>query len=204
MPTNQERRAETPAAAPRRRGRKRSEETRLAILTAALALLSEVGYAGLTIEGIAARAGCGKQTIYRWWPTKGDVLLDALALKAETHVTIADHGSYAADLRAFLADSFRLGRLPQVTEVLRAMVAQALADPEFAGRFRETFLATRREALSTVVLRARERGDLPPRPAPGTVLDLVFGVLWYRVLITGGPLDEDLVGELLAALTSGD
>jgi AcrR family transcriptional regulator len=64
--------------APRSLGRKRSQESRLAILTAAFELTAELGYAGLTIEGIAARSGTGKQTIYRWWPSKADVLLDAL------------------------------------------------------------------------------------------------------------------------------
>jgi AcrR family transcriptional regulator len=64
---------------PPRPGRKRSEESRLAILAAAFELIAEVGYAGLTIEGIAARSGTGKQTIYRWWPSKADVLMDAIA-----------------------------------------------------------------------------------------------------------------------------
>src|SRR5260221_14491515 len=97
-----------------RPGRKRSEESRRAILVAALALFSERGYGAVSIEGIAARAGVGKQTIYRWWPSKADVLLEAAAEKADLHVRLDDHGSYVADLRAFLADSFALGRTPQL------------------------------------------------------------------------------------------
>src|SRR5579862_8854730 len=93
-------------------GRKRSEQSRLAILTAAYDLVGEIGYARLTVEGIAARAGTGKQTIYRWWPSKADVVLDALATKADLNIPIPDEGSYAADLRAFLLASFALGNQP--------------------------------------------------------------------------------------------
>ena len=85
------------------RGRPRGEGARQAILAAALGIAAEDGYAALTVEGIAARAGVGKQTIYRWWPTKADVLLEAGAAKADLRVPVTDRGSYAADLRAYLA-----------------------------------------------------------------------------------------------------
>src|SRR6266508_4745192 len=103
---------------PARPGRKRSEDTRLAILAAAFELVGEVGYAGLTMEGIAARAGAGKPTVYRWWPSKADVLLEALATKAELHIPIPDEGGYAADLRGFLTASFRLARSRTIIDAL--------------------------------------------------------------------------------------
>jgi len=186
-----------------RPGRKRSEESRQAILTAAAELVAEVGYAGLSIEGIAARSGTGKQTIYRWWPSKADVLLEALAEKADLHIPIPDEGSYAADLRAFLAASFALGRTPQVIEVLRALMAEAQIDPEFGERFRAGFLRRRREALGVLVDRALARGDLPPVPRAATVADLVFGLIWYRVLATRDPVDDTQIDELVAVLTAG-
>jgi AcrR family transcriptional regulator len=185
---------------PRRRGRQRSEGSRTAILAAAIALVSEVGYAALTVEGIARRAGCGKQTIYRWWPGKADVLLEALGAKAVLYVPVADRGSYQADLRAFLEASFALARQPQVTGILRALMAEAQVDEEFGERFREAFLWRRRDALTQIVARAHQRGDLPAGLSPGTVADLVFGVIWYRTLATRQPLDQTLAGELLRAL----
>jgi AcrR family transcriptional regulator len=188
------------ASAPARPGRKRSENSRLAILAAALDLVGEVGYAGLTIEGIAARSGSGKQTIYRWWSSKADVLLDALATKAELHVPVSDEGSYAADLRAFLAASFALGRKQPVVDVLRALMAEAQINAEFGERFRTAFLQRRRDALGVILGRARARGDLPPDLPPGTVSDIVFGTLWYRVLATGQPLDDQLIEDLVATL----
>jgi AcrR family transcriptional regulator len=181
-------------------GRKRSEDSRLAILAAAMDLVGEVGYAGLTIEGIAARSGTGKQTIYRWWPSKADVLLDALATKADLHVPIPDEGSYAEDLRAFLLASFRLGRDRRVVDVLRALMAHAQVDAAFGDRFRASFLHRRRDALAVIVDRAKARGDLPPIVSPGTVADIVFGVIWYRMLATRQRLDNQLVDDLVATL----
>lgn len=189
-----------PPPAGQRPGRKRSPESRAAILSAAVALFREVGYAQLTVEGIAARAGVGKQTIYRWWPTRTDVLLEALADDADLEISVADHGSYAADLRAFLADTYRLAETQYIRDVLGALMAQAQLDAEFGARFRSGFLERRRAALRSVVDRAAMRGDLPRRPAPNVVLDLVFGTLWYRVLATQEPFDDGLVEDLLALL----
>lgn len=186
---------------PGRPGRKRSEESRLAILTAAAELTAEVGYAGLTIEGIAARSGAGKQTIYRWWASKADVLLDALATKADLYIPVPDEGNYRDDLRKFLTATFELGRKDQVVDVLRALMAEAQIDPEFGERFRESFLQHRRDALGVVVSRAAERGDLPPDAPPETVIDIVFGTLWYRLLATRRLPDERLIEELVATLT---
>ena len=189
---------------PGRPGRKRSEESRLAIIAAAVELTLEVGYAGLTIEGIAARSGAGKQTIYRWWPSKADVLLDALATKAELHIPVPDVGTYEADLRAFLGSTFALGSQPQVVDLLRALMAEAQINPEFGERFRETFLRHRRDALGTVLDQARVRGDLPASPLPETAIDIVFGTLWYRILATRRDVDQRLIEELIALLTRRD
>src|SRR3954470_20842085 len=93
---------------PIRRGPKRSEQSRLAILTAAFELTRDAGFRNLTVEGIAARAGVGKQTVYRWWPTKADVLLESLAVKADLRISIADRGCYRDELDDFLRDSFAL------------------------------------------------------------------------------------------------
>jgi AcrR family transcriptional regulator len=181
-------------------GRPRSEASRQAILVAALELVAQTGYVGLTIEGIAARAGVGKQTIYRWWPSKADVLLEAGATKAEFHVPVTDHGSYRADLRAFLEASHRLAGRRPLADLLRALMAEAQVDPEFASRFRSAFLERRRDALAIIIDRARERGDLPDRPAPGTAADIVFGTIWYRILATRQPFDAELVDDLVAVL----
>ena len=181
-------------------GRPRSEASRQATLVAALELAAEIGYGRLTIEGIAARAGVGKQTIYRWWPSKADILLEAGAAKADLHVPVTDHGSYRADLRAFLEASYQMAGHPGLSDLLRALMAEAQIDPAFGDRFRAAFLERRRDALAVIIDRARERGDLPDRPAAGTVADIVFGTIWYRTLATRQPLDADLVDDLVGLL----
>ncbi len=189
----------TPAVRP---GRKRSEDSRIAIVSAAWEAFAELGYPAVTTREIATRAGCGRQTIFRWWPTKSDVLLEALVLKADTHVSVADTGDLDRELRAFLADSFALGRRAPVSGLLCALMAEAQTDAEFGRRFRDTFLTSRRDALATVLARAVDRGELSDRVRLETLLDIVFGVIWYRMLATREPLDDVLIDELVAVITS--
>ncbi|MFJ5927906.1 TetR/AcrR family transcriptional regulator [Kitasatospora sp. NPDC092948] len=179
-----------------RPGRRRSEESRQAILGAAFDLLGEVGYARLTVEGIAARSGTGKQTVYRWWPGKADVLLEAVTAHARRHIPLPETDDRAADLRTFLSATFAAAT-PGTSAALRALMAEAQIDPAFGERFRETLLNPRREALGTVVDRVREAGLLAPHLTTATAVDLVFGALWYRLLVTGRPLDDGLA-DLLA------
>jgi AcrR family transcriptional regulator len=167
---------------------------------AALTLATETGFAGLTIEGIAARAGTGKQTIYRWWPTKADILLEAGAAKADLYVPVTDHGSYQADLRAFLEASYAMAGIPPFADLMRALMAEAQLDREFGDRFRVSFLERRRDAVAVITGRARERGDLPDHPDPATVADIVFGTIWYRILASRRPLDAALVDDLTRLL----
>lgn len=170
----------------RRPGRPRSEDRRQAILTAAIEELREHGYAGLTIEGIAARAGAGKQTIYRWWSSKADVVLDALPDAAAATISLPDTGSLRGDLSDFLAETFRQrGQRP----ALVGLMAQALLDPVFADAFRERFLFRRRTALRTILTRAAGRGEIAEEVDLDLLIDVVYGVLWYRLLVDHAPLD---------------
>jgi len=179
-------------------GRPRSETTRRAIQSAAIDELREKGYAALTIEGIAARAGAGKQTIYRWWPSKADVVLDAMLTEAANAIAVPDTGSLADDLLAFLTETFRQrGQRP----VLVGLMAQALLDPVFATAFRERFLFGRRAELRRILGRAAARGEISPEVEPELLIDVVYGVLWYRLLLDHAPLDEE-AGRQLAALVS--
>jgi AcrR family transcriptional regulator len=185
-----------PEPAPRRRGRTRSDASRRAILDAALALVGEQGYAQLTIEGIAARAGTGKQTIYRWWPSKAAVVLEALNAAAAMDIPVPDTGSLSGDLTAFLRSTFAAGSRRPYTHALTALMAAAQLDPAFGASFREDFIGARRTVLRTLLDRAVERGEWTPRVPLDTLVDVVFGVLWYRVLVGHAPLDDRLAAEL--------
>ncbi|MCV2395189.1 TetR/AcrR family transcriptional regulator [Actinotalea sp. M2MS4P-6] len=187
-------------AEPARRGPKRNETSRRAILTAAFEITRVDGVRNLTVEGIAARAGVGKQTIYRWWPSKTDVLLEALAVTADLRVSVADRGSYRAELTEFLRDSFALLAAPGVGEALRGLMAEAQLDPDFGARFRVDFLERRRAALAEVLDRARARGEAPARLPDDLIADLVFGTIWYRTLATDRTPGEDDAAALLDLL----
>jgi AcrR family transcriptional regulator len=184
-----------------RAGRPRSEDSRDAILRAATDLVVEQGYAAVSIEKIAKRAGAGKQTIYRWWPSKGDVLMEALVAKTDTYIPVPDEGSWAADLRRMLEDSLTLARAPQIGELLSALMVEAQLDPAFGARFRTDFLERRRAALTTLVERARRRGDLPPGITAPFASDVVFGVIWYRLVVFPQPFDRRLINRLVSLLT---
>ncbi|RKE21921.1 TetR family transcriptional regulator [Streptomyces sp. TLI_171] len=182
-----------------RPGRRRSEESRRAILAAAYELLAEDGYARLTVEGIAARAGTGKQTVYRWWPGKADVLLEAVTAHARQHIPLPDTGDHAADLQVFLSATFAAATTPTV-DALRALMAEAQIDPAFGERFRDTLLGPRREALGVLVARAHADGALAPQLTPDAAVELAFGALWYRLLASREPLDDRLAALLTRTL----
>jgi AcrR family transcriptional regulator len=191
-----------PETAPRR-GRPRSERARAAILRSALDLAMQRGVGRLTMDAIARRAGVSKETLYRWWRSKGEVLLEAVAELGEEAVPIPDTSDWRTDLRAFM-DATSDALDPSLQRVLRALAAEAAADPRFAERVREQFLARRRTALAAVLGRGVERGDLSATEAL-TALDLVFGSLWYRLIFAVGPLDRSWAEAVADAISrSGD
>jgi AcrR family transcriptional regulator len=177
----------------RKPGRPRSETSRRAILDAAMGELQENGYAAVTMDAIAARAGAGKQTIYRWWPSKADLVLEGMLDLAETRIAAPDEGSLHADLVAFLSATFRQrGQRP----VLVGLMAQAVLDPTFGAAFRERFLFARRAALRAVLQRSVRRGEIGPEVDLELLIDVVYGVLWYRLLVDHLPLDASAGREL--------
>jgi AcrR family transcriptional regulator len=182
----------------------RSEQARLAVLEAADDLLVERGFAGVTIEGIAARAGVAKQTIYRWWSSKTDILFDAFVVDADEHFTPPDHADLRDDLRDHLGQlADFLGRTDSGA-VFRALAGQAQHDPEVAARFHAEVVARQRNRDRMPFLRARERHQLPAGTDIDLGIDELTGPIYYRILITGQPVPtaftDRLVDDYLAGL----
>jgi AcrR family transcriptional regulator len=166
-------------------GRPRSELAREAILKTALELVRERGFAQLTADGLAAAAGVGKQTIYRWWNSLGEVVLEATREFAR-QVAAPETGALEGDLAALLANTFRYGRGPSSMQtVLRGLMAQAQLAPDLAPKF-AAFIEERRSVLRGVMLRhvPAERGD-----DIEAAVDMMFGAMWYRMLVGHAPLD---------------
>ncbi|MEU2021926.1 TetR/AcrR family transcriptional regulator [Streptomyces sp. NPDC016469] len=170
-------------------GRRRNEAARQAILDAALRLLGEAEGDSVTVETIARAAGVGKQTLYRWWPSKGAVFLEALAERAQQTVPAPDHGNLRDDLRVLVAATFAGAQRPPVGPALRALAREAARDPQLAVLMRE-FTESRRAALREVLERGRERGELEAGRDLDLMVDQVYGVFWYRFLLGHAPLDE--------------
>jgi AcrR family transcriptional regulator len=177
----------------------RSEEARQAILEAADDLLAEKGFAGVTMEGIAARAGVAKQTIYRWWKAKTDVLMDAFLQDVAEELTPPDHGDLALDLRAYLRDLALFLSQSDAGAVFKALIAQAQHDPVFGAEFRARYLDEQRRRDRVPLERAVRRGQLPAGLDLVSETDQLVGPLYYRVLVTNEPIDEQFTDRLADA-----
>lgn len=179
-------------------GRPRSEQARTAVLEATLALAAEEGPRGIRMEAIAKRAGVSKETLYRWWRSKAEVLLEALAERGRTTIPLPDTGSLGGDLRAFL-QATAASADPATQRLLRALAAEAAADAAFADVVRDQFLSTRRQDLSVLLQRGVKRGEISPGDARLAV-DLVYGSLWYRLIFGVGPLDDGWASGVATAI----
>jgi AcrR family transcriptional regulator len=182
----------------------RSEQARAAVLHAADDLLVEHGFAGLTIEKIAAKAGVAKQTIYRWWPSKVDILMDAYGEDVARDLTPADLGSLAADLCAHLAAVAAFLTDSDAGAVYRALVGQAQHDPALATRLRDSHIAAQHQRDRLPFDRALDRKELPDDLDIDLAVQRLIAVIHYRVLVTGEPVDpaftDALVDDFLAKL----
>jgi AcrR family transcriptional regulator len=180
-------------------GRRRNDAAKTAILDATFRLLSGPGAEALTIDAIAAEAGVGRQTIYRWWPSKGAVVADALARHARVVVPERDTGSFTGDLTAFFIDSFAGLENERLAGRLRQIVAEAQHD-EHVARVLADFTAVRRAALRALLERGRAAGELAADADLDMLVDMAYGVLYYRLLIGHAPLDEKAARSLAAEL----
>lgn len=176
-------------------GRRRNEATHRAILDAALRLLAESAGAPVTIDAIARAAGVGKQTVYRWWPSKGAVLLEALTDRSALEVPQPDSGSLRTDLRAIISSTFTGAQHSSTASALRTLVREAAQDPHLAELLR-TFTAQRRASVREVLERGQQRGELPADADLDLMIDQFYGVFWYRFILGHGPLDRETAERL--------
>lgn len=173
-------------------GRPRSAQADSAILAAATEVFCEVGYEGLSMECVASRAGVGKTTIYRRYPTKLDLVIAVSHALGDGMVPKPDTGSVRADLVAIAQGYTRMLTQSTSGKAIPMMLAAKSRDPELA-RAHESFVAQRRQLVASVVQRGIDRGELPPGTDPMLITDLVTGALFQRVLVTGQPVTDAYV-----------
>jgi AcrR family transcriptional regulator len=183
-------------------GRPRSDEAHQAILKAALRLVSAKGFRAITVNEIAAEAGVGKMTIYRRWPHKAALVMDALLELVGPHTDFPSSPDALASLREQLklqAKFFRnrYGRL------IRSLLAEAQSDEAVALAFRERWIEPRRRGVMEVLQRAIEEGDLRSGIDLETTTDMLYGPIYYRLLLGTGPIDKAFIDSLYEQFLAG-
>jgi AcrR family transcriptional regulator len=186
----------------RSRGRPRDERTDRAILKAARELIAEVGVEFRT-DDVAARAGVGKGAIYRRYTSKDELVAAAIGALVNEEIVVPDTDSTRDDLLVLMREAVELYRGPGAGRLMPNLVGAMARTPELANAVREGFLSGRRAALSEVLRRGVERGDLRPDLDLELALDVLGGPLFYRLLITGGPIDEALAEGVADLILNG-
>jgi AcrR family transcriptional regulator len=186
------------ARAPKGRApHRRDENARLAVLHAADDLLVERGFGGVTIEGIAARAGVAKQTIYRWWTSKVDILLDTLIDDAGHQLAVPGTGPAVEGTRRYLRSLARFVTREPAGKVLLALIGEAQHDPAMARTFHQRYLGPQRRDERAMLRRGIASGELPAGLDVDAALDALCGPIVYRAL-TGTPVPRAFVDGLVA------
>jgi AcrR family transcriptional regulator len=191
-----------PAPPSTRLGRPRSERARLAILKAAADLLVDGGLHAATIEGIAARAGVSKVTIYKWWPSRGALLIEAYFGHYRQTIHFQDTGDLTTDLVAqmlVLIEAFQ-GR---AGAIMAELIGQAQTDPSLAQTLRSGWLKPRRDATTVVLQRAIDRGEISAEINLPAVMDQIYAPLYFRLTMAHEPLTADLPELLVRTVLEG-
>jgi AcrR family transcriptional regulator len=166
--------------------------SKAAIVDACAELLAEEGFGGVSIEAVAARSGAAKTTIYRHWPSREALLIDAFGACAGPCGQTPDTGSLGDDIVCMLTGLAEKLADPAWCASLRSLVDAAGRDPELA-RLHAAFVADRRRPLTDVLERGVERGLLPAALDVDRACALLLGPLFYRAMVTREPVDEDFV-----------
>jgi AcrR family transcriptional regulator len=184
---------------PRPPGRPRSEKARQAILAAAMDLLLAEGLHAMSMDEVARSAGVSKATIYRWWPSKERLAVDALATDWATTpaARVRQPEGLRGDLLARLSPWVRQLNSKRYARVVAGLVAEAHQSPEFAELYRENFVRPRRDATRELLVRARERGEIAADTDLEVTLDLLYGPIYHRLLHGHAPLTHRFVQQVI-------
>ena len=191
------------AGTTRRPGRPRSERARQAILQAAADMLLDEGMARVSMDAVAERAGVSKATIYRWWPSKERLALEALVEWTGTGSSPRDTGSLRGDLLALVQPWVREIRRRPFGRVIAALVTEARSNAEFAEEYRRHFVELRRVPMRAAFERAIARGEAPADLDVEVALDLIYGPIYHRLLHGHAPLTDRFATSVIDLALAG-
>ncbi|MET8815149.1 TetR/AcrR family transcriptional regulator [Streptomyces sp. NPDC004549] len=199
--------ADEPPARPRRRAPAGAavlrEDVTEAIRAAVFEELAAVGYARMSIEGIARRAGVGKTAVYRRWRSKLHLVLDVVSAMAVLGLPVPDTGSLEGDLRLLYEVTSRALRHPVVSQIIPDLQAEAARTPEMADAFQKALRDSQESVASRILAAAQERGEVAPGIDPDLVLDLISGPLYWRAVVIRTPKPPKGYLASLARATAG-
>src|SRR4051812_28292866 len=171
-------------------------ETRRRVLAATVELIEKIGYRSVTVDSVARASGVSKSTIYRHWPSRQALVLDAFTSDTDESTEVADTGDAIADLRTYLLKlAFRLN-VRGAGPIMRGLISDAINDEEFATSFRANVIEARRHAFLQILLRGQHRGQIRKDVDLRSVVDALYGSIHHRLLMTGDPIDEPFASAL--------
>jgi len=192
----------TRSTEPKPRGRQRSAEAEAAIMTATIDLLRKKCLREVTADAIAQKAGVSKATLYKWWPNKNLIALDAFMAKMRASVPTPDTGSALRDFTQHIESVIRFYTSPGGA-CIRHFIAEGQSDPAFLSMFRERFLKVRRAEARIIWERGVKRGEIRDGLDEDIVMDLLYGPMIYRLLAGHAPLDDAHAEAMIAAAFRG-
>ncbi|MBL4933503.1 TetR/AcrR family transcriptional regulator [Clostridium paridis] len=183
-------------------GRPRSEKTKSDILNAAYDLLIETGFGTVTVEKIAERAKVSKATIYKWWPNKAAVVMDGFLNATNVELPIPDTGSTLEDM-LIQVDNFVKFLTTRKGNVITEIIAEGQYDSKLADIYREAYFIPRRNISKQILERGILRGEIKKDLDLESSIDLIWGPIFYRLLITGAEIDETFIKRLIGYAFEG-
>ncbi|WP_424556256.1 TetR/AcrR family transcriptional regulator [Streptacidiphilus pinicola] len=173
-----------------------------AIRAAVFEELATTGYARLSIEAVARRAGVGKTAVYRRWRSKLPMVIEVVSELVSSGILLPDTGSLHEDLRLMIQVVYRLLRHPLAAQIVPDLLAEAARNPEIAGTLALALRESQRESSAALVRRAVARGELPASTDPDLALDLIAGPLYWHLLVTREPVTKDYLERLARSITA--
>ncbi|MFF5705368.1 TetR/AcrR family transcriptional regulator [Streptomyces sp. NPDC012794] len=179
------------------------EDVTKAIRAAVLDELAAVGFARMSIEGIARRAGVGKTAVYRRWKSKLHLVLDLIGAVAADGIPVPATGSLYGDVRALLEVMSHVLRHPVASAVIPDLLVEAARNPEIADAVRGALLEGQRRLAEGIVSEAVARGELPGSASPERALDLAIGPLYWRQVVVRDAVPAGYLDELARSVVAG-
>lgn len=179
-----------------KRGRPRNMETQSSILSASYELLLESGFGAVTVEKIAERAQVSKATIYKWWPNKAAVVMDGFLSAAAARLPVPDTGSVFQDILQH-ATNMALFMISREGSIFLEIIGEGQVDSALAETFRIRYIQPRRLEVRNIMNRGLQRGELEKSLDISLCTDLIYGPIFYRLLVTGDPIDKKYVEQLV-------